>query len=153
MVTQQEQHAAGDEWLASCAENPDLAREAWEFGALAPIRTGKQWLAAEAPLATVLIAMNRIPALRRGPTLVDPSIDLAWWLVPLAGSEECFRHVDVVTVHSIGWPLLCPPTGRPLCNRFWVNWPDGSGHLTDPVQLAAVLGIGGGPRLPAEAYR
>ncbi|MFF5001682.1 hypothetical protein ACFY3G_02545 [Streptomyces phaeochromogenes] len=151
MVTQQEQHDAGDAWLASCAENPDLVREAWALGALAHIRTGKHWLAAEAPLATVLTAMNRIPVLRRGPTLVDPSIDLAWWLVPL-DSEERFRRVNAVTVHPIGSPLLCPPTGAPACGRFWVNWPDGSGHLTDPVQLAAVLGIGGGPRLPAEAF-
>ena len=149
MVTQQEQHDAGDAWLASCAEQPALVREAWRLGFLAPIRTGQRWLVAEAPVVTVMAAMKRIPSDRRGPTLVDPGSDLAWWLVPTTGSLERFRHTRAVTVHQFGWPLLCPPTGRPVCGRFWVTWPDGSGRLTDPVQLAAVLGSG--PRLSAEA--
>ncbi|MGW3410227.1 hypothetical protein [Streptomyces sp. NPDC000888] len=150
MLTQQEQHDAGDAWLAGCAEKPDLVRQAWRLGSLAPIRTGRHWLVAEAPVVTAMAATQCLPSEHRGPTLVDPGIDLAWWLVPVAGSPECFRHVRAITVHPFGWPLLCPPTGAPVCGRFWVNWPDGSGRLTDPVQLAAV--IGGGPRLPAEAF-
>lgn len=152
MLTQQEQHDAGDAWLADCAANPDLVREAWSLGALAPIRTGHHWIVLEAHLATVLGAMRRMPADQRGPILVDPSIDLGWWLVPGAGAEERLSRVQTVTLHPTGWPLLCPPTGRPVCNRFWVNWPDGSGHLTDPAQLAAVLRVSGGPYLPAEAF-
>ncbi|QEV58645.1 hypothetical protein CP982_07850 [Streptomyces spectabilis] len=47
--------------------------------------------------------------------------------------------------------LLCPPTGAPVCGRFWVTWPDGSGCLTKPAQLASVLRASGGPGLLAEA--
>ncbi|NUS26124.1 MAG: hypothetical protein HOV92_18135 [Streptomyces sp.] len=142
-------YEAGDAWLADCSAHPTLVRTAWTTDALAPIASGKMWLAAETPLLATMKALNRIREEHRGPVLVDPEQDKAWWLVPLDAAEE-LADVRQVTVHVPGWPLHCPPTGWHIDSRFWMNRPDGSGHLTDPAVLAAAFGPGGYQH-PAEA--
>jgi hypothetical protein len=144
-----ERYLAGDSWLAGCSERADLVREAWSLEALAPIPSGRAWLVAEAPLGASMQAHDRIPSERRGPVVADPALDTAWWLVPLDAVEE-LTDLRTVTVQPVGWPLHCPPTGRPACGRFWLTRPDATGELTDPALLAAAFGPGG-YRLPAEA--
>lgn len=137
-----ELYEAGDAWLADCSAHPDLVREAWGLEALAPIRSGAHWLAAEMPLITAMQLLTRIAKQRQGPVLAEPSLDTAWWLVPAAAAEE-LADVRSVRVHRAGEPLHCPPTGWHACGRFWMVRPDGTGQLTDPVLLAAALGPGG----------
>ncbi|MFD7774245.1 hypothetical protein [Streptomyces sp. NPDC059753] len=140
---------AGDTWLASCARRPELAFEVWEMDGLAPIHC-TQWLAAEAQLGLALQAARRIPSRHRGPLLVSPDLDAAWWLVPPDAAEE-LADVRLLTVQPHGWPLHCPSTQRPAGGRFWLHAPDGTARLTDPVHLAAAFGPGG-PRILAEAF-
>ncbi|WP_241784691.1 hypothetical protein [Streptomyces turgidiscabies] len=142
---------AGDAWLADCSARPDLARQAWALGALAPLRSGPHWLVAESMLTDGMEALSRIRQERRGPVLVDPLLERAWWLLP-TGSDGTLTHVRHVLVQPAGTPLHCPPTGRQACGRFWLHRPDGSGRLTDPAILAAALGPVGNP-LPMEASR
>lgn len=144
-----EVYEAGDAWLADCSAHPDLVRHAWDLEALAPIASGKAWSVAEAPLVASMRAHGRIPPERRGPVLADPTLDTAWWLLPLDAARE-LADVRTVVVQSAGWPLHCPPTGWQACGRFWLTRPDGSGQLTDPAVLAAAFGPGG-YRIPAEA--
>ncbi|WP_420035067.1 hypothetical protein ACN2WE_23975 [Streptomyces sp. cg28] len=115
---------------------------------LAPIHATR-WLAAEAQLNVALTAFGRLPRSRRGPFLVDPGLDTAWWLVPLDAAEE-LRDLVPIVVRPVDWPLHCPPVDRPAGGRFWHVAPDGSGLLTDPAYLAAAVGPAAG-RLPAEA--
>lgn len=144
-----ELYEAGDAWLAGCSARPDLAREAWTLDALAPIASGSHWMVAESLLVTGMEALSRIRQERRGPVLVDPQLDRAWWLVP-SGSGTALAHVRRVLVQPSGTPLHCPPTGWQACGRFWLHRPDGTGRLTDPAILAAALGPVGNP-LPMEA--
>ena len=144
-----EDAAAGDAWLADCAARPDLAREVWAMGGLAPIRSGPHWVAAETMLIAGMEALNRIPEDRRGPVLADPLLDRAWWLVP-PGSARALAHIRLV--QPVGHPLHCRPTGWQACGRIWLHRPDGTGRLTDPAILAAALGPAG-TRLPSEASR
>jgi hypothetical protein len=143
-----ELYEAGDAWLADCSAHPDLARKAWTLEALAPIASGSHWLAAESMLVAGMQALNRIRDEHRGPVLVDPLLDRAWWLVPPAAEE--LADVRSVLVQPVGTPLHCPSTGWQACGRFWLSRPDGSGRLTAPAVLAAALGPGGN-RLPTEA--
>ncbi|MFC9130231.1 hypothetical protein ACFT4A_25740 [Streptomyces sp. NPDC057099] len=144
-----ERYLAGDSWLAGCSQHPALVREAWSLEALAPIRSGSAWLAAEAPLVASMQAHRLIREELRGPILADPDLDTAWWLVPLDAVEE-LADLRAVAVQPIGRPLHCPPTGWPACGRLWLTRPDGSGQLTAPAVLAAAFGPGGFRR-PAEA--
>lgn len=139
-----EAYEAGDAWLADCSARPDLARQAWNLEALAPIASGPHWLAAESLLVAGMQALNRIREEHRGPVLVDPLLDRAWWLVPPEAAEE-LADVRAVLVQPVGKPLHCPPTGWQACGRWWLHRPDGSGRLTDPAILAAALGPGGNP--------
>ncbi|MEV0115894.1 hypothetical protein AB0H77_22035 [Streptomyces sp. NPDC050844] len=141
---------AGDAWLASCAPDPNAAYEAWEMGALATIHSTR-WLVAETQLAHALEAIKRIPDHQQGPVLIDVRFDRAWWLVPLDAAEQ-LADVRPVTVLPFEWPLHCPPTSRAFGSRVWLEAPDGSGRVMNPIYLAAALGPGGGPRLPAEAF-
>ncbi|MHC3471211.1 hypothetical protein ACYF6T_21290 [Streptomyces sp. 7R007] len=133
---------AGDAWLADCSAHPDLAHAAWDSELLAPIVTGRDWLAVEARLVTTVYALDRIPARKRGPVVADAPDDKAWWLVPPAAAEE-LADVRQLTVRPADWVLRCPPTGWQIDGRFWLSRPDGSGHLTDPAVLAAAFGPGG----------
>ncbi|WP_069886615.1 hypothetical protein [Streptomyces luteocolor] len=141
---------AGNIWLANCSLRPDVAHEAWAMGGLAPVHS-TQWLVSEVQLGAALRAVQRIPHRKAGPLLIDARFDSAWWLAPLdtAGQLADVRHA---TVLPSGWPLHCPPTTRAVGSRVWLHAPDGSGHLMAPALLAAALGPGGGPRLPAEAF-
>lgn len=142
-------HHPGNAWLADCARHPETAHAVWAMDGLAPIHTTR-WLAAEAQLSVAFDAFSRLPRRRRGPLLVDPGLETAWWLVPLNAAEE-LRDVVPITVHPPGWPLHCPPTDRPAAGRFWHLAPDGTGHVTDPAYLAAAVGPAAG-RLSAEAF-
>lgn len=142
-------YEAGDAWLAGCSARPDLARQAWNLEALAPIASGSHWLVAESMLVAGMQALSRIRDERRGPVLADPLLDRAWWLVPPC-SAGALAHVRGVLLQPVGTPLHCPPTGWQTCGRFWLHRPDGTGQLTDPAILAAALGPVGNP-LPTEA--
>ncbi|MFD5251475.1 hypothetical protein ACFWM5_01355 [Streptomyces bobili] len=137
----------GDTWLADCSMRPDLVREVWALEGLAPIASGTLWLATEVHLTTGMHAHTRIHPDMRGPFLVDPGVDLSWFLVPLSTATE-LADTRAPLVRPSGWRLPCPPTGRQACGRLWLTRPDGSGQLTDPSLLAAALRPGG-HRLPS----
>jgi hypothetical protein len=136
-----EVYEAGDAWLADCSGHPDLVRQSWELDALAPIPSGKRWLAVESRLVAGMQALGRIQEECRGPVLADPMTDMIWWLLPLNTAEE-LANVRQVRVRPAAWPLHCPPTGWQMCGRFWLSRPNGSGRLTNPAVLAAAFGPG-----------
>ncbi|MGX1222018.1 hypothetical protein [Streptomyces ambofaciens] len=140
---------AGQDWLLSCTDQPTRAHRAWSADRLAPFGTGAHWRAVEAPLLTTLHAMRRIGAARLGPVLADVEIERAWWLVNPQLDDE-LDDVRQLTVRPAGWVLACPPVLRQMAGRTWLERPDGTGKLTDPVLLGAAFGPGG-PRLPTEA--
>lgn len=140
----------GNAWLAQSAASPDLALAAWESRTLVPLHC-TQWLAAEVKMQAAMGAVQRIPEHELGPLLLDFRMDRAWWLVPLDATEH-LADVPQILVLPLGWPLHCPSTRLAVGSRVWLEAPDGSGQLNDPVYLAAALGPGGGPRLPAEAF-
>lgn len=139
----------GNDWLAESAPRPELAHEMWDIGALVPLDCSR-WLVAEVQLQAAMEAVQRVPTREQGPLLVDFRSDRAWWLVPLDADEQ-LADVRQVTVLRRDIPLHCPPTHRAVGSRVWLEAPDGSGRVMDPVYLAAALGPGG-PRLPAEAF-
>jgi hypothetical protein len=143
-------YEAGDAWLAEASAHPDLVRQAWNVEALAPIASGRRWLAVEARLLDTMNAVNRIGVERLGPVLADPGIERAWWLIAPDAADD-LADVRQVRVRPEGWPLHCPPTGWYQCGRLWIHRPDGSGQLNDPTLIAAALGPGGGHRLETEA--
>ncbi|MFE9684203.1 hypothetical protein [Streptomyces sp. NPDC006285] len=140
---------AGQDWLLSCTPHPASTTRAWKAERLAPICGGTHWRAVEAPLMRSVDAMSRVGN-RLGPVLVNVAADRAWWLVsPDVGDLlDDVRQLDVMPAD---WPLLCPPVMYPIGERVWLERPDGSGRLTDPVLLGAAFGPGG-LRLPAEAF-
>jgi hypothetical protein len=142
-------HEAGFAWLADCSAHPDLVRQAWDAGQLAPITSGERWLVAESRLANGLPAAGRVPEEQRGPVVADGTADRAWWLVPVTAAEE-LADVRQLVVRPPGWVLRCPSAEAFAENRFWLVRPDGSGLLTDPTLLAAAFGPGG-YRPPTEA--
>jgi hypothetical protein len=143
------QRRAGHEWLLSCTDRPTAVQRAWSGEELAPFPTGQHWRVAEAPLLRSVTAMRRIGSERLGPVLADVDADQAWWLLPTDVGDE-LDDVRQVTVRPPGWVLKCPPVLYHLNGRIWLERPDGSGRLTDPVLLGAAFGPGG--RLPAEAF-
>lgn len=141
---------AGQDWLLSCTASPTAVKRAWASEELAPFTTGEHWRAVEAPLMPSVEAMKRIGD-RLGPVLADVETGLVWWLLPTTVGDE-LADVRQLTVRPSGWALKCPPVVYALHCRLWLEPPDGSGRLTNPVLLGAALGPGGGPRLPAEAF-
>lgn len=142
---------AGQKWLLSCAPHPADVQRRWAAEELAPFCTGTHWRVAEVPLLPTMDALKRIGSDRLGPVLADVAVQRAWWLLPTSLSDD-LDDVRQLTVRPIGWVLNCPPVLYSLDERLWLERPDGSGRLTDPVLLGAALGPGGGPRLPAEAF-
>ncbi|WP_253916623.1 hypothetical protein [Streptomyces sp. MNP-20] len=140
---------AADAWLASSSPRPEIVREVWNMGGLAPLASGTHWLAVEAALTVTLSALQRIPTRYHGPLLVDASVQCAWWLVP-ADAAEHLADVRTLAVHPQGWILQAPSTRSPIGGRFWLELPDGTGRLTPADRLGAALGPDS-PRLPAEA--
>ncbi|MFE2703527.1 hypothetical protein [Streptomyces mirabilis] len=141
---------AGQDWLLSCADQPDAMERAWDAEDLAPFPTGLHWKAAETPLRESMNVLKHIGPDRRGPMLADVTAGRAWWLLPPNLGIE-LDDVHRLTVHPRGWLLRCPPVLYLVRGRVWVESPDGSGQLTDPVLLGTALGTGG-PRFPAEAF-
>ncbi|MFF2503481.1 hypothetical protein ACFVTY_08910 [Streptomyces sp. NPDC058067] len=148
MASQTPHNSPGSAWLATHARRPDIASAVWDLDGLAPIHC-TTWLAAEIQLNISLDALGRLRRGHRGPLLLDPALDTAWWLVPHSAALE-LADIRSVTVHPQEWPLHVPPVEHPAAGRFWHIPPDGSGHLTEPAYLAAALGPVG--RLPAEAF-
>lgn len=140
---------AGRDWLASAHPTPENVHRAWSVGELALIPTGRLWLAAQAPLPRTVAAMQRIPPEQLGPVLAYPEAERAWWLIPPDTADQ-LDDVARLTVHPPEWPLYCPALNRPVDGRVWLERPDGSGRLTDPIVLGAAFGPAG--RLPAEAH-
>lgn len=140
---------AGDVWLADCHTHPALVWKAWHAGTLAEIESGARWLIAESTVTQGMPAASRIREEQRGPVLMAPYANVAWWLVPLDAAEE-LADVRQLRVRHTGWTLRCPPTGREMERMQWLWDPDGTGHLTDPAVLAAAFGPGG-YRRPTEA--
>ncbi|WPO76255.1 hypothetical protein [Streptomyces sp. KN37] len=132
------------------APRPELAHDSWARSKLAAIPC-TQWLAAKVQLQTALQAVQRLPEHEQAPLLLDIKSDSAWWLVPHDAAEQ-LADVSSVTLLPLGSPLHCPPARRAVGGRVWLVGPDGSGRVIDPVYLAAALGPGSGPRLPAEAF-
>lgn len=142
---------AGQDWLLSCTASPAAVQRTWASEELAAFTTGEHWRVAEAPLLPTVDALKRIGSDRLGPVLADVAVQLAWWLLPTSLDDE-LDDVRQLTVRPAGWILKCPPVLYSLDGRLWLERPDGSGRLTDPVLLGAALGPGGGPRLSAEAF-
>ncbi|MET7354653.1 hypothetical protein [Streptomyces mirabilis] len=142
---------AGTDWLLSCADTPAEIRTRWDADQLGEFPSGGHWRAAEAALAHSMDAIKRIGLSRQGPVLADVSQGIAWWLLPPTLGDE-LDDVRTITIRPRGWVLRCPPVLYPVRGRVWIERPDGSGRLTDPVLLGAALGPGGGPRLSAEAF-
>ncbi|MFB8032477.1 hypothetical protein ACFC5Z_05895 [Streptomyces sp. NPDC056004] len=141
----------GSEWLALSAPNPAEIHREWDADQLAHLPSGRLWLAVETDFLRSVDAMQRIGPDRLGPVLVYASADLAWWLVP-CGAEEALADLGRLTVHPAGWMLRCPPADRWITCRGWMEWPDGSGDLTDPAVLGAAFGPGGPMRLSVSAF-
>ncbi|WP_260475692.1 hypothetical protein [Streptomyces sp. WAC 06725] len=115
---------------------------------LAPLRS-TMWRVVEADLLRSVDAMRplgRVGAL--GPVLVCTEIQRAWWLTAL-GAENHLDDLPALTVRPTRWPLLCPQVGHSTYGRGWLEAPDGSGTLTDPIALGAAFGPTS--TLPAEA--
>lgn len=132
----------GQVWLLSCAPDPTAVRRQWAREELAPFCTGIHWWAAEAPLLQSVHAMQRIGSARLGPVLADVEAERAWWLLPPDVGDQ-LDDVRQITVRPSGWILACPPVLYSVDGRMWLERPDGSGRLTDPVLLGAVFGPGG----------
>ncbi|MGP3987939.1 hypothetical protein [Streptomyces sp. 3N207] len=97
--------------------------------------------------------MDAIPVLSRagklGPVLVHPESRLAWWLLPPDAADHLdeLRHL---TLWGSDRTLRCPAPGDYGHGQGWLESPDGTGRLTDPVALGAAFG--GRMRLPAAAF-
>jgi len=153
MATQSAQRMsqAGQDWLLACAVHPADVQRTWDAGELAEFPTGPHWCVAEAPLLRSVEAIGRIGGDRIGPVLADIHRHVAWWLLPPDLTDE-LDDVRRVTVRPAGWVLTCPPVLHSVNDRWWIERPDGSGRLTDPVLLGAALSPGDN-RLPTEASR
>lgn len=141
----------GTEWLASCAPDPHSAHRCWASEKLAVIPVGQDWLVVEADLMRSLDAMQRVGSDQLGPVLVYPEAERAWWLVPL-GSDQELADIPALTIHTRPWELHCPPAHAYIDGRGWLEKPDGSGALTDPVVLGSAFSPGGPLRLPVAAF-
>lgn len=133
---------AGQEWLLSCTPHRADTQRAWDDDTFAEIPTGPYWRVAEAPLTRSVQAIQRIGADRIGPVLADVYRDVAWWLLPPDLADD-LDDIPRITVRPAGWVLKSPPVERSLEGRWWLEWPDGTGRLTDPVLLGAAFGPGG----------
>lgn len=147
-----ERTRAGQEWLLSCAGTPAETRRLWDADELGSFPTGGHWTVAETSLTRTMAAIKRVTAGRRGPVLADTTREIAWWLLPPSLTDE-LDDIHTVTVHPRGWVLRCPPVLYPVRGRVWIDRPDGSGRLTDPLLLGSALRPGHSPRLSAEGFR
>lgn len=145
-------HQAGQEWLLSCAPDRAPIEREWDLEEFGEIPSGPHWRVVEAPLVESVSAIRRIGPDRVGPVLGDVYRDTAWWLLPPDLGDE-LDDVRMLRVRPDGWLLPCPPVLHSVQGRWWIERPDGSGRLTDPVLLAAAFGPGGGFRPSSEVPR
>ncbi|MEV8477880.1 hypothetical protein [Streptomyces sp. NPDC051173] len=132
----------GTTWLASCSPSPGAVRSAWKAGELAAV-PATEWRAVEAPLLRSVDAMQVLGRAKRlGPVLAWAEASVVWWLVA-DGAEEHLVDLPLLILRPPLWPLRCPPAHEYLCGRIWLEKPDGSGLLTDPVDLGAAFSRGG----------
>ncbi|OKI04916.1 hypothetical protein A6A06_09475 [Streptomyces sp. CB02923] len=139
MTTKPTAAEAGAAWLAQCSDQPAAVRRAWAADALAPLRSDI-WRVVEADLLRSVDAMRPLSrAGVLGPVLVSAESRRAWWLTSLS-AEDHLDDLPALTVRPVRWPLLCPEVGHSVYGRGWLEAPDGTGKLTDPVALGAVFG-------------
>ena len=139
----------GNRWLLSFTTNPTDMRRLWSEEEFAPV-PATAWCVVEASCLRSIDAMRPLARSGQlGPVLVDPSADTAWWLVS-NDADEHLADIALLTVRPRGWLLRCPPTDQYFNGRGWLEKPDGSGKLTDPIAMGAAFGPGG--RLPAAAF-
>ncbi|WP_338931760.1 hypothetical protein WEB32_18040 [Streptomyces netropsis] len=131
----------GTDWLADCSPTPTMVRKRWADEELADIPAAS-WAVVEADLMRSIDALQSLGRARRlGPVLVCPEADRAWWLVPHGPDALTLGELPQVTVHKAPWTLRCPPAHEYTHSCGWLEKPDGSGRLTDPVDLGAALGL------------
>lgn len=131
----------GNDWLTTLSTHPPAIRQSWEAGNLARlcVPADGAWTVGELGLVRTLAALDRLSrAGVLGPVLASPSAERAWWLLPAAAQEHLADITDL-TLYKPGDCFLTPPATLPLHSRAWIELPDGSGRLTDPVALGAVL--------------
>ncbi|UNO41884.1 hypothetical protein [Streptomyces sp. MST-110588] len=150
MTTTPTSAEAGTAWLVQCSVQPATVRALWKTSTLAPLRSDV-WRVVEADLLRSVDAMRplgRAGAL--GPVLVSTERRRAWWLTAL-DAEDHLDDIPALTVRPARWPLLCPEVGHSAYGRAWLEAPDGTGKLTEPIALGAAFGPGS--TLSAEAFR
>lgn len=131
----------GNEWLAALSTSPSAVRKSWDAGALARLcmPEGGAWTVGELGLIRTLAAINSLSkAAVLGPVLASPGNDRAWWLFP-ADARQHLADITDLTLYEPGDCFLMPPVTHPMHSRAWIELPDGSGRLTDPAALGAVL--------------
>ncbi|MEU7155176.1 hypothetical protein [Streptomyces chrestomyceticus] len=141
---------AGTDWLAQCSIQPAAVRRAWAADSLATLRSDA-WRVVEADLLHSVDAMR--PLFRAGalgPLLVSTERRRAWWLTAL-DAEDHLDDIPALTIRPARWPLLCPQVGHSAYGCAWLEAPDGTGKLTDPIALGAAFGPSS--TLSAEAFR
>lgn len=132
----------GTDWLANLSPSPDGIRQSWARGRLAGlcVPAGGLWTVGEIGLIRCMLGIESLGRSGMlGPVLTCPSEDLAWILLP----GDADRHLsDISDLYLLGAGecLLAPPVDRPMSGRAWIELPDGTGRLTDPSALGAVLG-------------
>ncbi|MFF7690580.1 hypothetical protein ACFZB6_31145 [Streptomyces syringium] len=140
----------GSDWLANCSPTPAAVRQRWADEELASI-PAVAWAVVETDLMRSIDAMQLLGRARKlGPVLAYPEADRAWWLVPHGPETQALGDLPQLTVHAERWVLRCPPAHEYMHGRGWLEKPDGSGRLTDPVDLGAAFGPTS--RLPVEAF-
>ena len=141
--------SAGACWLAYSTASPLAVVHAWIRHGVAEVRVPESWAVAEADLVESLHALPLLArAGREGPVLIHPESQRAWWLVPASAGHH-LADLRRVNVRECGATLLCPAPASYGRGRLWLENPDGSGRLTDPVALGAALS--GRLRLPARS--
>lgn len=132
--------SAGAHWLAAVGSSPGDVLTAWANGELAEVPTPGAWLVAEAELTA---SMAALPVLARagklGPLLGGIDAGLAWWLVPPDADAHLGDLAPRVGLRGLGWVLRCPAPGDYGHGRGWLHRPDGTGRLTCPMALGALL--------------
>lgn len=153
MATQSARHMsqAGQDWLLTCAARPADVQRTWDAGELAEFPTGPHWCIVEMPTLRSVEAIARIGGDRIGPVLADIHRSVVWWFLPPDLTDE-LDDTRRLTVRPAGWALKCPPVLCSVNGRWWIERPDGSGRLTDPLLLGTALGLDV-VQLPTEANR
>lgn len=159
-VTTAQQHAARQAaaWLEATHPQPHSVRSAWDadVAAVVMLPAGVRWDAVRLPESVVqLVATSENPEQVRamlaeleitGPVLRDPSGHVYYVLVP-PGSAAAWRHHQMAPCLGNACHIATPhpeKVARP--GLHWVQPPDGSGELSSPAAVRALLAVAVGPR-------